>query len=191
LAGEVSYRTITRYHLIAKGPCMKRLYAPWRTSYATNTAHKKDINSPAEECIFCLQRAENNDENHFILKRFDHTFVILNRFPYNAGHLMVIPYRHVPMLEQLSKEERAELMEVISLSASILAKTLGAHGCNIGLNLGKAAGAGMPAHLHMHLVPRWEGDTNFMPLLADTKVVSVDLPDTYKKLKKPFQESVL
>ena len=113
---------------------------------------------------------------------------MLNKYPYNAGHLLILPIRHVALLSDLEKNERAELMELVNMSVNIVSATLGNHGLNIGINLGKAAGAGIPSHLHTHILPRWDGDTNFMPAIAKTKVISFDLSDIYEKLKKEFDK---
>lgn len=111
---------------------------------------------------------------------------MLNKYPYNAGHLLILPIKHVASLAELTKEARSELIELQSQSVEILQKTLNNDGANIGINLGKAAGAGIPSHLHIHILPRWQGDTNFMPTIAQTKVISFDLGQYYKKLKKQF-----
>jgi len=171
--------------------CMKHLYAPWRTEYTQSVAHTKNEHAPADTCIFCTVVTENNDELNFVLKRFKHTYVLLNRFPYNAGHLLVLPYVHQGELDALPQETRIELMEVSSACASITRKILKAEGVNLGLNLGKAAGAGMPAHLHMHVLPRWIGDTNFLPTLNETKAISIDLSMVYNDLKPHLDALVI
>ncbi len=165
---------------------MKRMYCPWRSNYTTQEARIKKENLPSDECIFCDQFAQNIDKKFFILKRFKHNVVMLNRFPYNTGHLLIIPFAHKATLNDLSKAARSELMELITQSSDIVQKQLKADGVNIGLNVGKASGSSIPSHLHFHILPRWYGDTNFLPTLADTKQISVDLNDTYKKLKKAF-----
>ena len=165
---------------------MKQLYCPWRRDYSLNTARSKNEDATQEECVFCQNLKQEQDEKNFIIKRFDHNAVMLNRFPYNAGHLLVLPYPHVSDLNDLSAEARQELIELTTQSAAVLKKVLGAQGINIGLNMGKAGGAGMPAHVHMHVLPRWQGDTNFLPTLAQTKTISFDLHDIYQKLKKAF-----
>lgn len=165
---------------------MKKMYAPWRSNYTTTKAHTKKEGIHEDECVFCEQFAENNDAHHFILKRYAYTAVLLNKFPYNAGHLLIIPFAHKATLDQLSKAARTELMELITQSSHIVRTTLKADGVNIGLNIGKDAGSSIPSHLHFHVLPRWKGDTNFLPTLADTKQISVDLHDVYKQLKKVF-----
>ena len=169
---------------------MKKIYAPWRHTYVTCDVKEKERSSsrPANECIFCIHSAQENDAENLILKRYTHTIVVLNRYPYNAGHLMTLPRNHKPDLIDLSVEERNELMEVTTLCIEKLKPTLKPHGFNVGINLGAGAGAGLPSHLHMHIVPRWNGDTNFMPVLADTKVISSDIHQVYKDLAKLFQE---
>ncbi len=166
---------------------MKKLYAPWRADYTTGSAHKNNENQAQDECVFCKQIHSEEDEKHFILKRFDHHMVILNLYPYNAGHLLIISLEHQATLSRLSAESRTELIELTTLCVEILKQALGAHGINVGLNLGKAAGAGIPSHIHTHVLPRFLGDTNFMPTLAETKVISFDLHTIYQKLKPYFE----
>ena len=165
---------------------MDRLYAPWRSEYTAKTARTKNENATKDECIFCTIIAEKKDSSNFIIKRFKHNVVILNRYPYNAGHLLVMPLSHTAELKKLSKATRTELMEILSQSSALLKKTLKAEGINIGLNQGKAAGAGIPSHLHFHVLPRWIGDTNFLPAIGETKQVSFDLHKIYKQLKKEY-----
>ena len=154
---------------------MEYLWAPWRIEY---------IQAGTEGgCILCQKPRENKDEANFILYRGQHSFMIMNAFPYNPGHVMVAPYRHVANLEDLRDEEAMELFDVVKKGVGLLKEVIRPTGFNIGLNLGKVAGAGIAAHLHAHIVPRWQGDTNFMPVLADTKVVSEAVSGTYKKLR--------
>jgi ATP adenylyltransferase len=167
---------------------MKQLYAPWRGDYTSSTVRGKKEDTPEEDCIFCSQFKEQMDEKNFILKRFEHNVVMLCRYPYNAGHLLILPLTHVAGLQEISKEARGELMELANRSIEILNKTINPDGCNVGLNLGKAAGAGIPSHLHMHVLPRWTGDTNFMPVIAGTKVISFNIDEIYKKLHVAFAE---
>jgi len=167
---------------------MRKLFAPWRSEYSSDVTAKKQEEATQDICVFCTQLQENQDEKHFILKRFAHTFVMLNKYPYNAGHILVLPLRHVALLSELSQEERAELIEVQTKSIDVLFATLKNHGLNMGINLGKAGGAGIPSHLHIHLLPRWQGDTNFMPAIAETKVISFDLTKIYKQLKEAFEK---
>lgn len=167
---------------------MKQLYCPWRSEYTLKTAHSNNENASADECVFCQRIAQKNDAENLIIKRGTHNVIFLNKYPYNAGHILIMPYEHVAQLTQLSAEGRAELMEMLAQSEPIMRNTLGAHGVNMGVNLGKAAGAGIPSHLHFHVLPRWEGDTNFLPALAETKQISFDLHEFYKKIKKAFEE---
>jgi len=167
---------------------MKNMYAPWRSTYASDTGEGKKEGADKRECIFCHQLEQNEDKKNFILKRFENSFVILNRYPYNAGHLLVLPIEHFGTLNELSKTQRAELMEVTNQSIEIVSSTLKNDGLNVGLNIGKASGAGIPSHLHIHILPRWQGDTNFMPALAKTKVISFDLGKIYQELKNQFDK---
>ena len=137
-------------------------------------------------CVFCDHVGQDDDEAARILYRGSSTFVFLNAFPYNTGHLMVAPLRHAGDLVELSDEERRELIDLTSRSVEIVRDALGAEGFNTGMNLGAAGGAGIPGHLHMHVVPRWNGDTNFMPVVGDTKVLPEMLADTYAKLRSAF-----
>jgi len=154
---------------------MKVLFAPWRSDYTKKEARTKNEDASKQECIFCQQFKENNNQKYYILKRSKNCIVILNRYPYNAGHLLILPIAHIGKLEKLSPEVRHELMDLVSQSTEIVQNQLGAQGVNIGLNLGKAAGAGIPSHLHFHILPRWIADSNFMPVLSQTKVISFDL----------------
>ncbi len=153
------------------------LWAPWRMEY---------VGAEPKGCIFCLMPQEARDEENLILERAALSFVSMNRFPYNTGHLMVAPYAHVPGLEELSDEAIKEIMGLLKKSLSCLNAALRPHGFNIGVNLGKAAGAGFDQHVHVHIVPRWSGDTNFMPVVADTKVLPEALKATYQKLRQSF-----
>ena len=137
-------------------------------------------------CVFCDHLAENDDEKAHILYRGPTAFVILNAFPYNTGHLMVAPLRHVADLDDLGREERAELMELAAASTRVIREAMGAHGFNVGINLGQAAGAGIPGHLHLHVVPRWGGDTNFMPVVGETRVLPEMIEQTDAKLRPGF-----
>lgn len=166
---------------------MDNLYAPWRDNYTSDTARHPDAESVTEDtCVFCIQLKKNNDEEYFILKRFKHSFVVMNKYPYNAGHLLVLPLKHIGNFSEISDETRNEIMEVTQKSTEILKETLNCEGVNIGMNLGKAAGAGIPSHLHMHILPRWLGDTNFLPTLTKTKQISFDMGTIYEKLKPTF-----
>lgn len=168
---------------------MNYLYAPWRGNYITKKANKKiDSTGDDNACVFCVKLSENNDTQNFILKRFKHNAIILNLFPYNAGHLMVIPLEHKKRPLDLDLQARQEFMELTAQSIAILEEDLQAEGINVGLNLGSSAGAGIPTHLHMHIIPRWPGDTNFMPIIAQTKPISLDLNLVYQDLKPLFDK---
>jgi ATP adenylyltransferase len=159
---------------------MKKLWAPWRIKYIELSDHNK------KDCIFCIQPATNNDKKNLIVYRGKHCFIVMNLFPYNNGHLLIAPYRHTSDLSDLSENERLELMDLLAVSKEVLIRSISPHGFNIGMNLGEIAGAGVKDHLHFHIVPRWKGDTNFMPLFSDTKVISEGLDQTWEKLKKGF-----
>lgn len=171
-----------------KGIIMKRLFAPWRSSYAGDVSEKRTDYANAHECVFCQQLEAQQDEKYLIIKRFEHCALLMNKFPYNAGHTLIIPYAHIGTLEKLTPIVRADMMEALTTSTNMIQKALKPDGFNIGINLGKAAGAGIPSHLHIHLLPRWESDTNFMPTIAETKVISFDLHDIYKKLVTEFEK---
>jgi ATP adenylyltransferase len=138
--------------------------------------------SSGSGCIFCDHLAAGDDAGAFILTRGAHVFALLNAYPYNTGHLMVAPLRHVGDLTELSADERAELMELTSRCVAVIREAMNAEGFNVGANLGAVAGAGVPGHVHVHVVPRWGGDTNFMPVTGDTKVLPETLDQTYAKL---------
>ena len=154
------------------------LWAPWRIEY---------IRGPKEEgCVFCRVRDEGADRENLILARGSRVFVILNRYPYTAGHLMVVPYRHVAEPEDLVPEEVSEIWSHLVRAKASLGRVFQPHGYNVGLNLGQAAGAGIGDHLHLHVVPRWVGDTNFMPALSEVRVISQHLEDMFDSLAPLF-----
>ncbi len=167
---------------------MKKIYAPWRHGYVTQTANQPNKERLKNNCVFCDQFANNNDEKSLTLKKFFHSAVIMNRYPYNGGHLMVLPLEHKKELKDLSVEVRTEIMETLNKSIIILEKIINPHGFNIGINMGSAGGGGIPSHLHIHIVPRWEGDTNFCTTIAECKPISIDLSKTYKDLKVEFDK---
>ncbi len=157
-----------------KGTAMNALWAPWRMEY---------ILGPKDgECFLCAAARASDDRAHHVVRRGATCFGILNRYPYNNGHLMVAPYRHVSGLDQLTEAERGELLTLADVLIRKLKQTIHPDGFNLGINLGKVAGAGLEAHLHLHIVPRWNGDTNFMPVLADTKVIPQALDDLWARL---------
>ena len=157
---------------------MERIWAPWRIEYV--------LMEKPERCIFCEKPGENKDARNYILYRGEKNFIIMNSYPYNPGHLLVTPYRHVGNLEELTEEERNEHFELVSRSIIALREAFNPTGFNIGSNIGKAAGAGIDDHFHSHIVPRWQGDTNCMPVLADVRVLPQALADTYQALKGKF-----
>src|SRR5688500_17897129 len=156
----------------------QRIWAPWRLAYVKDAA--KDIE---EECIFCAKPAQDDDEGTLIVHRGERCFVMLNLFPYTNGHLMVAPYEHIATLPELEPETLAEMMSLSQRAISLLDDEYSPHGYNIGFNQGRVAGAGVEHHIHMHVVPRWGGDTNFMPVLADVRVMPQTLDQTYETLR--------
>ena len=158
-----------------------RIWAPDRFKYVKDAS--KDIE---EECIFCVKPLAEDDEANLIVHRGEHCFVILNLFPYTNGHLMVAPYEHVGRLQDLPAETLAEMMSMAQLAMNRLEDVYDPHGYNVGFNQGRAAGAGFEHHIHLHVVPRWGGDTNFMPVIADTKVMPQSLEQSYEALKGAF-----
>jgi ATP adenylyltransferase len=159
-----------------RGP--RILWAPWRMSYIQQNRR--------ETCVFCGATEETEDRENLILRRGESAFVMMNRFPYAYGHLLVSPIRHVKDLEGLTEQEFSELMPMTRDSIRVLSRCLSPEGFNVGINLGKVSGAGYADHLHVHIVPRWNGDHNFMPVLADTQIISEHLGDTYRKLRAGF-----
>jgi ATP adenylyltransferase len=160
---------------------MEHLWAPWRMAY---------INTDAEEpgCIFCTKPARQRDDEDLIAYRGERCFVLLNLYPYNNGHLMVVPYQHVPSIEELDAPTLTELMQTAQLCLRALRKAMNPQGYNMGINQGKVAGAGIAEHLHLHIVPRWNGDTNFMPVLAEVKVMPDYLQNTLRQLRQAIAE---
>ncbi len=155
---------------------MERLWAPWRIGYILSD--KKE-----DGCVFCNALRSNNDEEKFVLYRSKHSFIIMNLYPYNAGHLMVVPNRHINSPLSLAEEEQTDMFKLVNKSIEAIQKTMNPEGFNLGMNLGRTAGAGIDDHIHIHIVPRWNGDTNFMSTVSDTKVISEALKETYNKLK--------
>ncbi|MCM8786980.1 MAG: HIT domain-containing protein [Candidatus Omnitrophica bacterium] len=158
---------------------MENIWAPWRINYVTQKKFAK--------CIFCSSYKSQNDKKNFVLLRSNECFVMLNIFPYNNGHLMIAPNRHIAEFKELTKAEIIDIHQTSSKILSILEKALKPDGFNIGINIGRAAGAGIVSHLHIHIVPRWVGDTNFMPIISNTKVISQSLVDLYNLLKKELK----
>ena len=155
---------------------MKKIWAPWRSKFIYERKQKG--------CIFCNGRDSKSLKKSLVIKKTKHSFSMLNIYPYNNGHIMVSPKRHLSSLEKLSSDEIGDLMELVNESTKTLKKVLKPEGFNIGANIGKVAGAGFPGHVHIHVVPRWTGDTNFMPVLSHTKIISESLEALYDRLKK-------
>ena len=155
---------------------MEYIWAPWRLEFILKCGEGG--------CFLCEKPKEDNDAENHILYRGKHNFIVLNAFPYNPGHLMVAPYRHTGMIEELESAEYSEHFKLIQLGVKLLTEMLKPDGFNVGMNLGKIAGAGVADHVHTHIVPRWQGDTNFMPVLGDTKVIPEALVKTYNRLKE-------
>jgi ATP adenylyltransferase len=162
---------------------MERLWSPWRLSYVTHAAESDDERG----CIFCAPSGPNAD---LVLIRQRLCYVILNLYPYNNGHLMIVPHRHVAALESTTAGERTELMSLTRLAEIALGEAYRPHGINVGMNLGRPAGAGIADHLHIHLVPRWNGDTNFMGVVGNTRVLPEDLSQTAARLRPIFERLV-
>jgi len=155
---------------------LDRLWAPWRMKYITQKKSKK--------CIFCTIFRQKTDSKNFVALRSKHCFAVFNTFPYNNGHLMIVPNKHTKTLENLSDCELLDMNKTLIKCKSILKKILQPAGFNIGINIGKASGAGVANHIHMHLVPRWAGDTNFMTVFGNAKIISQSLKEAYTKFKK-------
>ncbi len=161
---------------------MDHLWAPWRIKYISGL-HKKQSG-----CVFCKILRANNDKKNYIFKRSRRVFAVLNIYPYNNGHSLIVPNRHVSSLVKLTKEEREDFFEVLDETQKVLDKVLRPRGYNIGMNIGRVAGAGFPGHLHIHIVPRWAGDVNFMPVTGNTKIVSQSLSALFDKIKRCSHE---
>lgn len=164
---------------------MKLLWAPWRMEYIKESSRLKTHNSKRSGCFIC-QGFKTKSSKKLILYANSNALVMMNRYPYNNGHLMVAPRRHVGEIEKLTPKERDSVFELLQKSVKVLKKVMRPDGFNIGANLGQYAGAGLPGHFHIHIVPRWIGDVNYMPLLTETKVVCEYLEETYKRLKPYF-----
>lgn len=158
---------------------MKRLWAPWRMVYV-------DAGDKDEGCIFCTKPQHPDRREALILTETKHSLIMLNKYPYNSGHLLLAPKRHERQLEDLPEDEHADLQQALRRSLAVVRAALNPGGINVGMNLGKCAGAGVENHLHWHVVPRWEGDTNFMPVLGETRVMPQHLLDSYDRLKPHF-----
>ncbi len=157
------------------------LWNPWRYEYVRETV------KPHSKCILC-ELVRKCDEEAYIIYRGKHSYIVLNAYPYNSGHLMIVPYRHVSSIESLDKEELIEINELIIRSLKILRDTFNPDGFNIGMNIGRAAGAGIEEHIHIHIVPRWVGDSNFMAVIASTKTLPISLDETYRLLRSSWKK---
>jgi ATP adenylyltransferase len=160
---------------------VERLWAPWRMEYIGSAREGED-----EGCLFCEKPKEGDDEKALIVARTELSFAMLNRYPYNSGHLMVAPFRHVGELEEVKDDESLDMQQLLQRCIRALKEAMQPEGFNIGMNLGVVAGAGIPDHLHWHVVPRWTGDTNFMPVVGDTKVLPESLMDVGARLSRAF-----
>ena len=156
----------------------QQLWAPWRLNYIVNAMDK-----PQEGCFLCRDRDDMHDAENHVVDRSEHSLIVLNRFPYNNGHLLIAPRAHKATLQDLTDVELLDVQKQIRRMVRLLELVMGAEGFNVGLNLGRVAGAGLPGHLHWHLVPRWNGDVNFMPVIPDTKVLPQSLDALYQLLK--------
>ena len=159
---------------------LRVLWAPWRAGYVESAG--------GGGCIFCDKPRENRDRENYIVLRGRWAFVMLNKYPYNTGHVMIAPYRHEGDIGGLTDEEAGEVFELLKKSIKALRRAFKPDGFNVGLNLGRVAGAGVEGHVHVHVVPRWLGDTNFMPVVADTKVMPMSLEDVYERLRKVLED---
>jgi ATP adenylyltransferase len=163
---------------------MDRLWSPWRSKYIQTFGTEQE----GKGCVFCEALASSDDDAHFLVRRHAHCFTMLNLYPYNSGHLLVIPMRHTATYADLPRGAYAEMTELLRDWMQALDRVMHPQGFNIGSNIGRIGGAGIDQHVHMHIVPRWSGDANFMPVIADTKVISESMLDTMHKLRTAFDE---
>ena len=158
---------------------MKHLWSPWRMTYIQQE-------NVEQGCVFCNALSGDDDATSLVVYRGDHSFAILNRYPYTSGHLMIVPNEHSASLQALSSQARSEVMELAARALTVLSGAYHPEGYNLGMNLGQVAGAGIAEHVHLHIVPRWGGDTNFMSTTAQTRVLPETLEDTYQRIKKAW-----
>ena len=163
------------------------MWSPWRSQYIDSFKGNGKKKKAKKASLFTDAWKSRKDDKNLIVWRGKHCFVIMNRYPYNSGHIMIVPYRQTSNFQELTAEELGEVMSTMQRAMRALDETMHPHGYNFGANLGRVSGAGVDDHIHFHLVPRWNGDTNFMPVLADTKVISEDMRKTFKKLQKAFR----
>jgi ATP adenylyltransferase len=161
---------------------MDKLWAPWRVKYISKIGKK------LKGCVFCRIFKQKKDKKNYVIVRQRSCYAVLNIYPYNNGHLLIVPNKHVDDLSKLSKDERNDLLDLLDDVKKLLDKEMKPGGYNVGINLGRAAGAGFPGHLHIHLVPRWPGDVNFMPVTANTKVISQSLHTLHQKLTNAYKK---
>ena len=161
---------------------MEYLWSPWRMRYITN-------HETSPECVFCEAARQEDGPANLIVARGDHAYIIMNRYPYTSGHVMVVPYAHQASFEQLDGESRAEIMELLARVMQVVRAVYAPEGFNVGANIGSAAGAGIADHVHFHVVPRWGGDTNFMSSLASTRVLPETLEDTYQRIYRQWYKA--
>ena len=182
-----NYLKIDQISNLERNTKLFRLWAPWRMKYI----EKGKDNSPkdsteSKECVFCRILKEKDCVENLILKRSEYCYIVLNKYPYSNGHLMVVPFRHIRDLEDLDSKEYNEIFSFVQLSVSVLKKSFSADGFNIGFNVGQTAGAGIAQHLHMHVVPRWNGDHNLMSVIAETRILPESLETSYSTLSEYF-----
>jgi ATP adenylyltransferase len=164
---------------------MKRMWSPWRSRYIQSFKKPPRV-TKGKRSIFAAAEKAGNDRKHLIVWRGKSCFVIMNRYPYNSGHLMIVPYRQTSSMNDLTGVELSEIMVTVQRTMNVLDTVMRPQGYNFGANIGRASGAGVDDHIHFHVVPRWNGDTNFMPVLGDTKVISEDMNVTFSRLRKEF-----
>jgi len=160
---------------------VNKIWAPWRMKYILSD--KKE-----DGCVFCNAYMTKNDEEKLVVYRSEYSFVIMNLYPYNAGHLLVVPNKHIDSPDLLDQNSKLDMFNLVTRSMQVLEEALHPDGFNMGMNIKRVAGAGIEDHMHIHIVPRWNGDTNFIPIIADTKVISEGINDTYQKIKKVFKD---
>lgn len=159
---------------------MENMWSPWRMKYIT------EADNPGS-CVFCTAPEKQEDKDMLIVHRGKSAYVILNRFPYTSGHLMIVPFAHVPSIELLTAEVRGEMIELVNTALEVLRTAYKPDGFNVGINMGSAGGAGIAEHAHIHVVPRWAGDTNFMSTVGETRVIPEDLEETYRRISKAWK----
>ncbi|HEX8472861.1 MAG TPA: HIT domain-containing protein [Pyrinomonadaceae bacterium] len=163
---------------------MDRLWTPWRFDYIKGTSGEKTGYSSS--CVFCSIRDADDDQQTLVVHRARFNFIVLNIYPYTSGHLLIVPYEHTPELDAAAKETTDELMDLTKRAQTVLREIYRPHGFNLGMNLGQSAGAGVAEHIHLHIMPRWHGDANFMSTIGETRVLPEDLHTTYNRLHGKF-----